>query len=289
MLGRLLAVYCVLLAHGMLISAFVSLGLSRNLPNGILRSSLRLRGRYNTKAWSSAETPEVSKHFRVDPEQLLNVLKKFGTDIREKPDGQYELKECKLCSKRNRDKPDNLWKLNVWPSGSFHCFRCSSKGNWLNLKEKSISIDCEGSASQEVKVFNVGGGKAGSTANENKKGKAPYVIPSQFISSKAFYSLFPEESRKPVKETELEASRRKQVKDYLNTVRGLNDEVLKKYNIGYTVQQYLSNENEWVDHVCITFPWQVRPDVLEGKELKFTSAGDATATRESTIVRIKYR
>lgn len=293
MLGKLLAVsYAVVFIHGMMISALVSVRLPRKLPCNVLRPSLHFSGRFASRGFATFATEEstdVSQHFRVEPDELLNVLKKFGTDIRAKPDGQFELKECKLCTKRNKDKPDNLWKLNVWPSGSYNCFRCSSSGNWYDLKNKAAG--CEGSCGEQATVFNVGGKASSNRMNSSTsdKDKAPSVIPNQTISSKVYYNLFPEASPKAVKETELDVTRRTQVKEYLNTVRGLHDEVLKKYNIGYAVQQFLSNDNEWVDQVCITFPWQVGPDVLEGKELKYTATDDANSKRDSTIVRIKYR
>jgi hypothetical protein len=48
-----------------------------------------------------------------------------------------EIKHCKLCSKGNRDKSDNLWKLYVNSNGSFCCFRCNERGSWFELKRRA--------------------------------------------------------------------------------------------------------------------------------------------------------
>lgn len=67
--------------------------------------------------------------------ELMGVLQKFNTDIREQADGRIELKECKLCNKKNRLKADNIWKLSVWQeTGSFNCMRCSKGGSWRDLQ-----------------------------------------------------------------------------------------------------------------------------------------------------------
>jgi hypothetical protein len=252
----------------------------------------------------STEIPEfgdfdqVSKHFTIPQEQLLTVLKKFRTDIREKPDGQYELKECKLCNKRNRDKPDNVWKLNVWPSGSYNCLRCSSGGSWYDLKQKACGSFMPDSEAPEVNVFaakrknpeadspNSASGKASAPAKA--KVSAPYVIPNQWGSNKPFDNLFPDEKRLK-KATEEDRQRRLQVKTYLNSVRGLNDEVLRKYNVGFTMQEFLNDQNDWQGELCISFPWLMRREALKGKALNYTLASDAESETENIIVRTKYR
>lgn len=233
----------------------------------------------------------TSKPFVVDKDSLVNTLKKFGTDIREKPDGQFELRECKLCHKKNRDKPDNLYKLNVWPSGSFNCFRCSSSGNWIELKQKAEQYFSGVLPDQEegVKVFKVRGAVTPSTPKESG---APitYVIPNQAISYKPYSNLFPSESRLNArKESDVDLAHRQQVRTHLNSVRGLNDEVLQKYGVGYTVLDFLSGENVWEPKVCISFPWQVRPQYLDGRLTKYTQPDDAHSERDLLIVRSKFR
>lgn len=232
----------------------------------------------------------ASKPFVVNKEVLVNTLKKFGTDIREKADGQFELRECKLCTKKNKDKPDNLYKLNVWPSGSFNCFRCSCSGNWNELKKKAEEYSSGNLPVPEegVKVFKV---KGSASAVVKEPGQpVTYVIPNQAISYKPYSNLFPSESRLNArKESEQDIAHRQQVRTYLNTVRGLSDEVLQKYGVGYTILDFLSDENAWEPKVCISFPWQVRPHYLEGKLTKYTQPDDAKSERNTLIVRSKFR
>jgi len=226
----------------------------------------------------------------VNKETLVNTLKKFGTDIREKPDGQFELRVCKLCTKSNKEKPDNLYKLNVWPTGSFNCFRCSCSGNWKELQQKAEQYSSGSLPAPEegVKVFKVKG-SAASVAKESGQ-PVTYVIPNQAISSKPFSNLFPSETRLHArKESEQDIADRQQVRNYLNNVRGLHDEVLQKYGVGYCILDFLSDENVWQPKVCISFPWQVRPHYLEGKLTKYTQPDDANSEKHTLIVRSKYR
>ena len=68
------------------------------------------------------------------------------------------------------------------------------------------------------------------------------------------------------------AEYRKIVKEYLHEKRGLDDEVLKKYQVGFTVQQFLidneEGESEWQDQICITFPWIQFADQIVGENGK---------------------
>lgn len=89
---------------------------------------------------SSAAPPPpsafVSKHFAVSLSELKSVVESMRTEFRVAGD-HLEVKHCKLCSKGNRDKPDNLWKLYVNSNGSFCCFRCNEKGSWFELKRRA--------------------------------------------------------------------------------------------------------------------------------------------------------
>ncbi len=235
-----------------------------------------------------ATQPNTNKPWTLSKKVLISTLKKFNTDIREKPDGMFEVRECKLCHKKNRDKPDNLYKLCVWPSGSYNCFRCNSSGNWFHLKEKAEMLG-EGTPSEDVKIYKVSGSAAAVVPKE--AGQPPtYIIPNQHISYKPYRQLFPTvEQLCARKESETDLAQRRQVRHYLNHVRGLNDAVLQKYGVGLSVLDFLSAENEWEPKVCISFPWQVRPDYLEGKLTKFTHPDDAKSEKEFMIVRSKFR
>jgi hypothetical protein len=55
--------------------------------------------------------------------------------------GYYEYKICRLCTKKNKDKIDNIWKLSVRHDGSYHCFRCDESNNWTSLQTKLLSLN----------------------------------------------------------------------------------------------------------------------------------------------------
>ena len=213
----------------------------------------------------------------LNDSERIEVLKRFGTDMRVKDDGIITLKECKMCDKGNRDKDDNLWKLNVFPPGNYHCFRCSCSGSWKDLKQKSLGVFPSSSL----------------TIAKNKD-NSPFVIPAQQLSLRSFYNLFPDNDKEHTtsasKNTLDDIVDRKDIKEYLNNVRGLRDDVLQKYGVGFTRQEFLSNENEWVSQVCVTFPWQMPRATLEGVPLNFVRPADEFSTsRDHLIVRTKYR
>ena len=238
---------------------------------------------------SEGSFKQVSKQFKANEKDLVQVLSKFGTDIRENPDGRYELKECKLCTKGNRDKPDNLWKLSVWPTGSYNCFRCSCSGNWNDLKLKADNILESDHNHTAVNIYKVNGGSHGnSNGNNIPKAIKPYNIPTQTLSYKAYYNLFPNNQII----TEIDQINHNKVKEYLNNVRGINDDILSKYKVGYTTQQFLNNDNIWVDQVCITFPWIIRREEIKDLTVKYGSVVDERNKKNSSeelIVRMKYR
>lgn len=256
--------------------------------SAMLKRAMLVRRLASTPAGlPSGHLPEEHKPFSIPKKLLIDTLKKFNTDIREKPDGMFELRECKLCTKKGREKPDNLYKLCVWPTGSYNCFRCSRTGNWSSLKEKANELE-EG-PSDDVKVYKVKGSVA--AVEPKEAGQPPtYIIPNQDIAYKPYRQLFPTvEQLRARKESETDLAQRKQVRDYLNYVRGLNDVVLQKYGVGLSVLDFLSEENEWEPKVCISFPWQVRPDYLEGKLTKYLRPDDAKSEKEFMIVRSKFR
>lgn len=226
----------------------------------------------------------------IDPNELIGTLKKFGCDLRESPDGRVTVKECKLCDKGNRQNLDNLWKLSVWPSGGYYCFRCSKSGNWQDLKEKACALEHE-AGTADVHVFSVPGAPGSQPKHKRNSPPspppAPYVIPSQAIASKPFSNLFPNENRF-LRDTVDDKIDRAEVKKYLNEVRGLNDAVLQRYGVGFVYQDFFAKDNTWQTEVCITFPWQMPGSALQDMSVNFTDSADA-AVKGDVIVRTKYR
>lgn len=93
------------------------LGIAQPLPSRLL-----IR---RTLSQSSADTTFVSKHYNVDLVELREVVDKMKTEVRKADNGELCLKVCKLCSKGNKTKADNIWKLRVRKDGSYYCHRCS--------------------------------------------------------------------------------------------------------------------------------------------------------------------
>lgn len=250
----------------------------------------------------------VSEHYQVEKEEILSLLKTMETETRQKSaSGPYEVKECKLCNKKNRSMPDNIWKLNVRQNGSYHCYRCDQKGSWFDLKRKagekfiytsvSDNLDVDSivaptAATNKTSILKPGKSKIGTAGSEDEEKK--YLFPSQKQMTDNHYSLFPSCDEKGTEHADTPA-RRAAVKTYLNDVRGLNDEILAKYGVGLATQQFLGSEKgEWRDHTCVTFPW-----IVLDKDFKRETVADeckvdleplmTQGEDDCMIIRMKYR
>lgn len=80
----------------------------------------------------------MSKHFSsVDNDQIFGQLRKFSLEHKVHPSGQIAVKFCPFCPKHHHNQKDNMFTLNIKPfSGAFFCFRCGSKGSWLDFKTR---------------------------------------------------------------------------------------------------------------------------------------------------------
>lgn len=205
-------------------------------------------------------------------EEIVHVINTLKTEHRVKDDGYIELKECNLCSKPNKDKVDNIWKLNIRPDGSYYCYRCSMGGSFQDLRRKANASITAPSSNREVLSEFSDGFESGSK-------KAMY--PNQVQTHQFHENLFPLEGHASnAKETKHRESALK----YLNEVRGINDEILKKYMIGYGIQQFISKDSEeWVDHVCITFPILESADHVDGKNISFHASAASNPKAKKPI------
>ena len=241
----------------------------------------------------------VSKYYEVEKAEIIKLVDDMKTVYRQKDENSpIEVKECRLCDKKNKSAPDNLWKLNIRPDGSYNCYRCEgAKGSWFDLKRKAAE-KCGYTSLQDglnEKISSSGTGtkakKAVALSEENSK---KFSLPSQTETSKHHHSLYPRELT-PASEA-LEANRAT-VKEYLNTQRGLNDEVLQRYGVGFAVQQYLGDDQlkaEWVNHLCVTFPWMLSQAELDPSTIAPESSAHTTSQLtvdgvECITTRTKYR
>ncbi len=230
-------------------------------------------------------------------------MAQWNTSCRAKPNGDIEVKECHLCSKGNKSKMDNLWKLNIRSNGTYYCFRCSCGGTYPELKTKvaelggSISLS---SSNESPKIMEAPSLKVEAPVQEKKSDKI--VLPDQYRAYQYHLNLFPPAGVLS-ETTKSMAQHRNRVKNYLNEVRGLHDDILKKYLVGFGVQQFLNDENKWIDHVCVSFPWIQLAQAVDENNIKFDVGtkpfhvnGKSTNTKPVSInnedyylMRMKYR
>ena len=83
---------------------------------------------------SGAQTTFVSSHFELDPHELSRVVAAHGMITKDV--GEHLLvKECPICKRPTRGRPDNFWKLYLLKaSGAYFCHRCGAGGSWFDLK-----------------------------------------------------------------------------------------------------------------------------------------------------------
>eukprot|EP01133_Synstelium_polycarpum_P014161 gene14161-16690_t len=165
----------------------------------------------------------VSSHYKVNEASVLQYLdrKKMAYRV----SGQeIVVKECPLCPD-TKGKLDNLWKLYISrETSAYFCHRCSNKGSWFDLKanlgDLSFSqIAASGATPEPV------------TSAEDMKKMAGYAD-----------------------NLEAHADVVKLLTGSQAGERGLTLDVCKLYKVGVTTQAFFDND-KWVDHKCITFPW----------------------------------
>ena len=209
-----------------------------------------------------------------------------------------EVKECKLCLKGNRNKLGNQWKLFVRCDGSYYCYRCANGGSWFDLKSRTREprdgsgeeVGGRGGLSAKNTLLAYSDMKsrlnfiAGRTvSNEetdsdgSKEHKKKYVLPSQVECRLYHHELFPLPSSEGAKKSQEVSKDVLSVREYLYQTRGLRREVLLRYGVGITTQKFLEtvgntgeghHNTEWVDKVCITFPWMRAMEVDDLEQLR---------------------
>jgi len=280
----------------------------------MLRPVMRgLPSRVISRSSTSHSGTFVSKHYEADPVELRELISTSFKDYRSNAStGVVEIKQCfSDCPRERKGMHDNAWKLNIRTDGSYYCYRCSSGGNWYQLKRrahgngKGLEIVSMSRSSHNQKEASSSSGDAEAEAEEGGgdkrggRGQRELVLPDQeaafayhqslvaAMSSPAGPSAGGEEkdsaaaavSLSPggVKDKLPSPQARQRVLHYLRATRGLSDEVLLRYGVGVGVQAWMDDTkgNEWVDKATVTFPWMVR-----------APPGSA---KLNTITRVKHR
>eukprot|EP00605_Chrysophyceae_sp_TOSAG23-4_P002537 GSChrysophyteH1.ASY1.ANO1.2802.1 assembled CDS len=203
---------------------------------------------------SASDGTFVSKHFAISVGDLSRIVGDNGyfKDYRLKPGGELYVKTCfHDCSRQRKGQADNAWKLLVRRDGSFYCHRCSASGNWYQLRRRlSGSGDSLGSPLTT---------QLRHSADSATSAPSIPVLPNQ---SEAFgYHLsLTAAIHDSTASDEIRGEARHRVLTYLRKERGLNDMVLQRYGVGCAMQSFpfYPEDNEWKDHVCVTFPWMER-------------------------------
>lgn len=182
--------------------------------------------------------------------EVLRFLKTMKSNKRTIPgSNRTEIQICMLCDKGNRSNEDNLWKLSVYDSGGFLCFRCGTKGTFEDLKKRykinSGDVDYRRPALNATKSSP--SRKIGKPVVA--EGEVNYVLPRQSHVNSFHTTLFPsyeasKEEMKVVRGAKQLQKDRTEVLKYLLENRGLTPDVLKKYSVGMAQQQFIDEKSE---------------------------------------------
>ena len=151
-----------------------------------------------------------------------------------------------------------------------------------NLDMHSEGAGNLGTKQRETVADTASSGKYLEKKVEIEKDKKSFVTPDQqqmkIYNSNLFpSSCDPDKGAEPAL-TQVVKERQQRVLTYLRENRMLSDYVLQKYQVGWTLQQFLSNETDkkWVDHICVTFPWimAVQDDVSEEEAVDADSSDE---------------
>ena len=227
----------------------------------------------------------VSQHYTVNPKEIRDLVSVMKSEFR--TNGSHiEVKQCTLCSKGNRSKPDNLWKLYINPNGSYHCFRCSQGGSWFNLKQRVLG--------DPGPLF---------APIETDECREEVQLPDQqsaFLHTKVSFHLFMYSFLNfcnhlfyflcqvlfGVNPLPYAA----EVLNYLLDVRQLDKKVLQRYGVGCSSQSFMNDKNEYVSESCVTFPWYVSVSTVRKLTESDVEADAHTDSSGAFIIeRIKHR
>lgn len=197
----------------------------------------------------------ISKHFEVNKNDLSKVLKDMKSLHRAGTKNNIEVRVCNLCDKDNKENIDNIWKLNIFQNGGYHCFRCNCSGGWFDLKDKvkkfnkgSMSID-NGFDSDSFKFESSNStSDSGSNSGSGGRSRSNQVVPKQKDAYSYTRELFPIDINTRSQDA-------KKVLHYLTNVRGLSENVLLRYGVGSITQEWPDDAGNWQKYSCVTFPW----------------------------------
>jgi hypothetical protein len=232
----------------------------------------------------------LSDNAAIEPH---DAIKKFVSSLpsehRADGKGQFEIKECRLCSKEGYEKADNCWKLTVRTDGSYYCYRCADTGSFELLQHKlSVPVSSRkrirkvppeamanlirvpSNSSSNGKVITGKGISPALSHNTNAKveeaieaaKKIDYVMPDQVETQKFHTDLFShaQSSNASTPSTALtivsptnspSQNDAASVFNYLCNVRCLSPEILERYRVGMSKQSFVDGTGSCVPSVLL--------------------------------------
>ncbi|KAK4534647.1 hypothetical protein CDCA_CDCA02G0672 [Cyanidium caldarium] len=228
--------------------------------------------------------PFVSRHFRLQPGELVSYLERKGLQTRV-VDQHAVVRICPFCP-ATKGKADNLFKLYVHTdSGVYFCHRCGAKGNHWDLKYRLGDV-MEPTNWRGVlpRVAGDVAADAGGPAAETAAGCDPSgpAAPPRRILDPAVAAAY-----------EHGLSHSTAVLQYL-AARGLSVEVARKYRVGAARLPFPDDVggsgDRWTDHDCVTFPWIV-PEWSTTDAAAHDDCGQAAEmpSPPAAVLRVKIR
>jgi len=202
----------------------------------------------------SPDSTFVSRHYRLsDPSAVTSLLTSHGLEWRRQGD-RVDVRDCPFCHP-TRGLADNQWKLGIWlTNGSFHCFRCGSKGSWFDLHKRLTGAPTITTA--EINTV---------AAQHRYKGSEPQSHPKQYhrpmmnratatanvptsASSSSSRSASPPLPKQSVVEEYVRnlftLPKFAPVLQYLTETRGLTHQTLLHYQIGACTHKFLRKDKD---------------------------------------------
>lgn len=187
----------------------------------------------------------VSKHYKeIDDTTILSLLEKFKLENKRYASGQIVVKYCPFCQKPHNFQRDNQYTLNIKSnSGAFFCFRCGTKGSWLDFKNLIYNGTEKSNLYDYTKLISPVGG----SFETNTSSSFPVSEPKLANESLAFLHT------KNLESPEFEST-----KNYLinkdSESRHLSLESLRKYRVGAGLERFSNEKGEFIEVPVVYFP-----------------------------------
>mmetsp|Transcript_2192 Transcript_2192/g.6921 ORF Transcript_2192/g.6921 Transcript_2192/m.6921 type:complete len:952 (-) Transcript_2192:1465-4320(-) len=174
--------------------------------------------------------------------------------------------------KPHHNKPDNLWKIYLHrETGAFFCHRCGRKGSWFDFKRQlgdlrshpvergprppSSSAPPNSVASPSSSLSSSPSSPITPSSSQMPQQDQPQVQRYQQTTEHSGRIPTPDQSKVLAAHARLFEPSGHAALHYLTKERGLAPDILRKYQVGVAEFAFQNQSGEWVDEMCLTFPW----------------------------------